>query len=272
MVIHNAEQAQTHNENDFYDQEGFLCCGICGERKQRDVELGNLQGRRRLPRDCACDRLKKQEEEAKAQLQLKLEHIARLKKDCFPDNELLSWTFENDAGKQKKMGIGRRYVSRWEKVLEENIGLLLYGNVGTGKSYCACAIANALCEMEVPVKYVNLAEVLNELQTAQNRNDYIQRLVTYKLLIIDDFGVQRQTEYAAEQIFNLIDRRNRKRLPLIVTTNLTLDEIKHPADTSQARIYDRVLQMCTPVLFKGVSLRSNDTERKRKILTEILGS
>ena len=44
-------------------------------------------------------------------------------------------------------------------------------------------------------------------------------------------------------------------LPLIVTTNLTLDALKHPDDLAHARIYDRILEICAPILFGGENLR-----------------
>ncbi len=59
--------------------------------------------------------------------------------------------------------------------------------------------------------------------------------------------MERGTEYALEQIYNIVDSRYRSRKPLIVTTNLTLDEIRHPQDTAHARIYDRLLEMCVPI-------------------------
>ena len=83
-------------------------------------------------------------------------------------------------------------------------------------------------------------------------------LCRYPLLIIDDFGMERGTEYALEQIYNIVDSRYRSRKPLIVTTNLTLDEIRHPQDTAHARIYDRLLEMCVPISCIGVSFRKEN--------------
>ena len=70
-------------------------------------------------------------------------------------------------------------------------------------------------------------------------------------MILDDFGMERGTEYGLEQIYAVIDGRYRSGKPLIATTNLTLQELKNPQDTAHARIYDRLLEMCVPVQFKG---------------------
>ena len=135
-----------------------------------------------------------------------------------------------------------RYVEQWQTMRSENIGLLFWGGVGTGKSFLAGCIANAPIAQEVPVRMTNFAHILNELNNSfSGRNEVVDRLCRYPLLIIDDFGMERSTEYALEQIYNIVDSRYRSRKPLIVTTNLTLDEIRHPQDTAHARIYDRLL-------------------------------
>lgn len=103
------------------------------------------------------------------------------------------------------------------------------------------------------------------------RNEAIDKLCRYPLLIIDDFGMERGTEYALEQIYNIVDSRYRSRKPLIVTTNLTLDEIRHPQDTAHARIYDRLLEMCIPVSCIGVSFRKENAQEKLERLKILIG-
>ena len=117
----------------------------------------------------------------------------------------------------------------------DNIGCLFWGGVGTGKSYLAGCIANALMEKEIPVHMTNFALILNDLAASfENRNEYISRLCRYSLLILDDFGMERGTEYGLEQVFNVIDSRYRSGKPLIVTTNLTLDDLHNPEDTAHS--------------------------------------
>jgi hypothetical protein len=127
-------------------------------------------------------------------------------------------------------------------------------------------------EQEVPVRMTNFARILNELNgSLSGRNDVVDKLCRYPLLIIDDFGMERGTEYALEQIYNIIDSRYRSRKPLIVTTNLTLDEIRHPQDTAHVRIYDRLLEMCVPISCIGVSLRKENAQEKLERLKSLIG-
>ncbi len=91
------------------------------------------------------------------------------------------------------------YAANWEEMNAENIGYLLWGKVGTGKSYFAGCIANALMEREISVCMTNFALILNDLAASyKGRNEYIARLCRFPLLILDDFGMERGTEYGLE--------------------------------------------------------------------------
>ena len=116
------------------------------------------------------------------------------------------------------------------------MGLLLWGDVGTGKSFFAGCVANALLDKGVPVLMTNFAKILNSLTGIypQDRNEFINSLNQYSLLIIDDLGVERNSEFALEQVFHVIDSRYRSMKPMIITTNLTLEELKHPEDLAPA--------------------------------------
>ena len=88
--------------------------------------------------------------------------------------------------------------------------------------------------------------------------------------ILDDFGMERGTEYGLEQVFNVIDSRYRSGKPLIVTTNLTLDDLRNPEDTAHSRIYDRLLSMCVPVRFTGDNFRQETAQRKMESMKKLI--
>ena len=119
----------------------------------------------------------------------------------------------------------------------------------------------------------NFSKILNQLSSMFNedRNKYIESMNGYSLLIIDDLGIERNSEFALEQVFNVIDSRYRSKKPLIVTTNLTLDELKRPTSLAHARIYDRILERCVPLKVNNQNIRKlNAVETlnaARKLLT-----
>ena len=156
---------------------------------------------------------------------------------------------------------------------KENMGLLFWGPAGTGKTFAAACIANALVEQEVGVRLITLGEALLNLygMSGEERIGYLEVLTTCGLLILDDFGVERRTPYAREQVYEIINRRYLSGRPMIVTTNLTLEELKH-ADRDDGRIHDRVLERCVPVFFNGPSLRRENAARKIRRARALLES
>jgi DNA replication protein DnaC len=130
--------------------------------------------------------------------------------------------------------------------------------VGTGKSFLAGCIANALLEQEVSVRMTNLASVMNV--GFEERNELLHSLGSCDLLILDDFGMERDSKFGLETVFQVIDHRVTAKKPLVVTTNLPLKQLKYPADLEHKRIYDRVLSVTSWVCFPGESLRVGQRE------------
>ena len=264
--------AAAQEPEDYIGEDGLLYCGKCQTPKEAYFADGqNFMGRDRHPAECDCrrkERLRREKEEAE---QKHADTVERLKQSGFTDLAMKDWTFANDSGKCPQMEKAHFYVEHWETMRAENIGYLLWGNVGTGKSYFAGCVANALMEREIPVCMTNFAAVLNDLFTyAAGRNEYIARLCSYPLLIIDDFGMERGTEYGLEQVYNVIDSRYRSKKPLIATTNLTLEQMRHPEDAPHARIYDRLLEMCVPVFFTGGDFRKAAAQQKMERLKKLM--
>lgn len=200
------------------------------------------------------------------------QRLNMLKSLCFEDGSLYGWTFDKDNGANPVMKVARDYVAKWSEVLQSNVGLLLWGDVGTGKTFFAACIANALVEQNVSVRMTNFSSILNDLFSESDKNKYLDRLNDHNLLIIDDLGIERGTEYALEQVYNIIDTRYKSGRPLIITTNLTLEELNYPADVQHKRIYDRVLGMCVPVMFNGSNFRNQEAANKMETARKLFGT
>ena len=228
-------------------------------------------GKNKHPIECICQRTEREKQETLISQQKHNDLVRRLKAEGFSDPSMLDWAFENDNGRSPQMHHAHRYVEQWQTMRAENLGLLLWGGVGTGKSFLAGCIANALMEKEISVRMTNFALILNDLAaTFEGKNEYISNLCRYPLLILDDFGMERGTEYGLEQVYNVIDSRYRSGKPLIVTTNLTLTELQNPQDTPHARIYDRLLEMCAPVCFSGENFRREKAQEKMERLKKLM--
>jgi DNA replication protein DnaC len=183
--------------------------------------------------------------------------IRRYRALGFADSEMQNWTFDNDDGENTALSLAmRKYVENFREFRKTGKGLLLYGPVGTGKSFMAACVVNALIDKGHPCLMTNFSRLTNAINsTWDEKQEYIDSLNRYTLLIIDDLGAERKSEFMQEMVFNIIDSRYRSGLPFIITTNLSADEIKKPQEVNYARIYDRILERCFPVEISGVSRR-----------------
>lgn len=244
-------------EDEFLDEESKLIyCSRCRTPRQKRFEMtGKLFEPRCM---CVCQTAAYEQREQERKHREFLDTVAKNRSVGLTDPVLRKHTFENDLGyNPKQMNMAKRFVQHWDEFRKSSMGLLLWGNVGTGKSFIVGCIANALLDKGVPVMMTNFARLLNKLTDmySGDRNAYINSFNSFPLLIIDDLGVERNSEFAREQVFNIIDSRYRSQLPMIVTTNLTVDELKNPADLARARIYDRVLERCTAIKVNDQNIR-----------------
>ncbi len=243
-------------EDEYLSDDGLICCSKCRTPRQKRI---HAVGKTIEPRCmCACQTADYEKREQERKHREFLDMVERNRSVGLPDPGLRKHTFENDLGyNPKQIEIAKRYVQHWEEFRNSSTGLLLWGDVGTGKSFIAGCIANGLLDKGVPVLMTNFARLLNKLTDmySGDRNAYIDSFKRYPLLIIDDLGIERNSEFAREQVFNVIDSRYRSQLPMIVTTNLSLEELKDPTDLSRTRIYDRVLERCLPIRVSDQNIR-----------------
>ena len=258
------ENMITVQAEDYLGEDGFLRCGVCHEMKERPCpeRLRHLGGFDRFPRLCACERTRREREEAEREARRHAHKVERLRRDCFTDCCQYEMTFDASAFPSGQMETCRRYAENWDAARENNLGLLLWGNVSTGKSYLASCIANALLEKEVSVKMLNFGQILNA--DFDEKAHILGNISRYGLLILDDFGMERNTEYGQEIVFQVIDGRYQCKKPMIITTNLSLHTLKAPKDLEHERIYSRILEACIPIRCDGENLR--DKERQKKIV------
>ena len=236
--------------------DGLMHCTVCKESVEAFYPKGSFLETRKHHRQCACERQAYAEEAQYYKEKEHQERVVRNKKICFEEKEMESFIFQNiDRDSNAAIRIAEEYVTNWQKMKQNHMEYLFWGPVGTGKSYLAACIANALLEQEVTVKMTNFNTILNDLFAAEDKTEYIRSLNVYELLIIDDLGVERNSEYALENIFSVIDWRYRSGKPLIITTNLPLVQLKQETKIEKKRIYDRILERCIPVKIDGVSRR-----------------
>lgn len=270
-IFDNIAASTTAEPQDYTHREtGLLHCGNCHTPKQCRVELFGKT--KLMPCTCKCHREQLAAEEQARKEQQRLDRISRLKANGLQDRALFAYTFAQDDGSNPAIKYAHRYVKHWTAVKAEGQGLLFWGGVGTGKTFAAACIAPALTEQSVPVLMTNFSKILNSLSGmfSEDRNKYLASFKEFDLLIIDDLGIERNSEYAQEQVYNVVDSRYLSRLPFIITTNLTLAELKEPKDLAHSRIYDRILERYAPILFGGKNYRKENAENTKQAIRQII--
>lgn len=261
-----------HPDDGDYIQDGLLYCGKCRTPKQHRITVfGN---ERTVFCLCKCEAARRKSEDEAYEREQNRKRIVRLRQWGFPDEEMQQWTFTKDDGANPKLSSwARSYTRNFASALAKGTGVVLYGPVGTGKTFAAACVANALIDQGRPVLMTSFSRIGNILQAERNRQEYLDEFARYDLIVIDDLGAERNTSYMDEIVFSVIDTRYRQKKPLIVTTNLSGDQLKDTRDISYRRILSRLYEMCTFMEVQGrdrrkAKNRENHAETERLIEEE----
>lgn len=265
-VITRAGQMMSDGET--YLKDGLRYCQNCHTPRQCIVTL--FGKRQVVPVMCRCLEEKEAARKRAIERQAQAAEAARLRAVCFAEPALGACRFET-AQDSALIARAKRYAERFEQLFEENIGAMFTGEVGSGKTFAAACVANALVDRRIPVRMLSLPRLLAELQGRWEKSALLGALAACDLLILDDLGSERASDYALEQLFLIVDTRYRAGKPLIITTNLTSGELKHPADLRYERIYDRIAELCVTVLAPGHSRREAVRQQKRRRALNLLG-
>jgi DNA replication protein DnaC len=200
-------------------------CPYCGGQGylRHDVQPGHPDfGRLEI---CPC-RTTQVREQLRERL-FRLSHLDQLK----------HLTFEN-FNPHGRMGIGEQAAFSIERAYnqaqlftESREGwLLLQGGYGCGKTHLAASIANRCVSLAIPTLFLTVPDLLDNLRFSYESEEFtfeerFDQIRTAPLLILDDFGTQNATPWACEKLFQILNYRYINHLPMVLTTNLSLDEL-----------------------------------------------
>lgn len=267
-------------------KDGRRRCAVCGEAVEKMIAFPLMDGTgrtesRKVHCICRCERDQQEEHERWFRFDEQKRQIDDLRRLSLIDARLRDVRFGSyqvTDENRRLFGIAKKYVENFDIMLSKNQGLLFWGAVGTGKSYTAAAIANELIERLHPVIMTSFIKLLNEMmrfggddtERRLSAADYIQKLNQAQLLVIDDLGAERGTDFAVEKVYDIIDSRYRSGKPVILTTNLEMSQMKDCDDIRYNRIYDRIFEMCYPVKVEGRSWRKKEAAARFADIRKIL--
>lgn len=262
----------SENEGDYHNEDGLLICGKC--HTQKECALTRKDGTTRTVRcacECSVERNAREAEEKRKRD--RMQYLDRIRRTGFPDAEMREWTFaKSDHTDQRNENIARKYVANFNAMREQGTGLLLCGQVGTGKSFLAAAIANELISQGTPCLMTNFNRLISRISEKFGGDQkYLDDLNRFDLLIIDDLGAERDTEFTWEKVMNVIDARYRAGLPIIITTNLEPKDFTDRTDIRRQRVFSRLKEMCVLLEIKGSDRRSKKMQDKLETAKSLLG-
>lgn len=269
IELANEPTLQYLDESD-YLVDGLRHCSNCKTPKQMKLAIADSVAIVGIP--CEC---RKKRQDAENQLihdKQEVERKKAVREKGLRSFEIINATFESDNNPDSQVSKAlKRYVDNWQKMKKGNIGVLLYGSVGTGKTYYAGAIANAVIDKGDRALIMNVSD-LTALREPEEQRMIESRIDTWELFVLDDLGAERLTEYATEKIYDAVDRRYSSGLPMVVTTNLDRKDMEDiPAsDGARKRIFDRVLASCPlGMQMMGKSKRKDVADYRREMARKI---
>jgi len=234
-------------------------CGKVNEPLVMDHPLKS--GKLVVKRTCQCQIEKWEREQKEREEYERRRRIKRLFDASMLGPRFKECTFDNWIslpGTDLAYEEARNFVSDFDNRLKTGEGLLIYGRPGNGKSHLAAAVVNELLKSGIPAVFANVPNLLGRIRRTyssermETEADILQAVSEADLLVLDDAGAEKWTEWVETTLYTIIDDRYRQKKPMIITTNLTLKQLE---DAVGFRAFDRILEMCVAVENTGESYR-----------------
>ena len=272
-MVDTIEAANAAPDDYINSADGLKYCGKCRTPKEAFYPADlQAQGFTKHPVMCKCAAERREREEAEHREYERMSYMTMLRSEAFRDVPASGWRFESATVTTPQLAKAKGYAQNWDEFKKAGIGLLLFGNVGAGKSYAAGCIANALIDRLESVLFVGMSDVVNRMQGnfGTGRDYYMKSLVHPDLLILDDLGAERNTSFGKERVFDVVDKRRLTGKPMIITTNLPIVTIQKAASLDERRIYDRILEVCVPIRFDGENFRRGNAKHNLEKAAQLL--
>lgn len=227
-------------------------CAVCGKPKKHIVDVPGMEPHT-VPCRCDCDAsfeaLKQEQRRVRDAIASRRQQQRKTFTGSMVGKQFYAQTFaafEETQDNSTALMIGRRYVRNFNP--ESLQGLLITGGVGSGKTFLASCVGNALLEKGYSLHATTAPATLSRMNGWEER---LQAMLDADLLLLDDLGAERQTDFTYERLFMIVDGRYRDGKPMIITSNVDIVEMTRSKDMNKRRIYDRVFERCLPLTIPG---------------------
>ena len=167
----------------------------------------------------------------------------------------INYKRRNDLTAEQQDNMDAAYRLAFDFAKNPEGWLVFMGETGCGKTHLAAAIVNHRYEIGKPALFVVVPDFLDHLRSAfspdskVSYDDLFEGVKTAPLLVLDDFGEHSATPWAKEKLYQLINYRYNSRLPTVITTRYSLDEIMEKFDPSiSSRLVDRNISVTFAII------------------------
>lgn len=228
-------------------------CPKCGKAVTMTIEWPKVKRgvfvgmeSREVPAACDCQLRAQDAREAEEQRR-RSEQMEAMRHERAFGNRVLVGSFAASSKNAEVMSLCAAYTVDFEKSrAERKNGLLLWGDTRAGKTFAAEAVARELHDQGLRVMMDTAAGFVSRYESADRmgREALRHRVAKCDLLVVDDFGASRDTSYGREVVFSLIDDRISANGPMVVTTNLSPEQMAACPDSRAAM---RIMERCLPI-------------------------
>lgn len=268
-------------DDEYLGEDGLPYCKKCKTKRFFSFENGELAMRGA----CKCQQEEREKEEQERAAKERLARFNNQKRLSLLGARYQNLMFKDailTESNRKAYVKCKNYVANAEKVRSENIGLYIYGDNSSGKTFLTACICNELIWKGYRCIYTNLASILNEIRSSYDGNgigecDLLERLQSYDFAFIDDLGKEflgreynvGSAKWAEEKLFEVLNARYNAQKPTIFSSNYSISELASVLNLDKA-IIERVNEMSTRTIkLEGDDFRSKARETKSDIAKQL---
>lgn len=251
----------------------FKKCGFCGKELTPiglDYLYANISPDAIKYERCDCikaqeywNKIDEQEHETEKRKHFR-DIINKIYKQNYVGRKFQEQNFENfdiNSGNEIVVEVAKDYTNKSIEEMQSE-GLIITGESGVGKTHLAASIANKLIENDKIVLMGRLTMLLDMIKetfrdNTKSENELIELYSNVDMIIIDDLGTEKISQWALEKLYTIIQNRNENRLPIIITTRFDKHGLIERFSQSQDEqlvdaIISKLYQMCYGITLKKV--------------------